>query len=261
MFRNCLTIWKREFREYFYTPLAYVFTGLFTLIVGILFYLLILQYKAYAQASPFGQAPTIAIERVMEAFYGNVHVFLMIVIPFFSMRLFTSEARQNTFALLLTSPVSTLEITLAKFFSASGVVAMNIAITLIFPFFLFLFTDKSTGTGPDLGIIFTTYVGLFLVSMTYVAIGTFWSSITESQMIAVVITFFNIMAFWLLSLFAQGGEQGLLHFVSQQFSPTSHFGNLTKGLLEFKAIVYYLSMIGFYLFLTQRSLESRAWRA
>jgi ABC-2 type transport system permease protein len=261
MIRNCLIIWKREFREYFYTPLAFVFTGLFTLIVGILFAGFVNAYERYSAPTQWGTpGQTIPLERVMESFYGNVHVFLMIVIPFFTMRLFTSESRQNTFALLLTSPVSTWEITFAKFFSASGVVALNIATTLMFPAFLFLFTDKATGSGPDLGIVFTTYLGLFLVGMTYVAVGEFWSSVTDSQMIAVVVTFFNIFVFWLLSLFAQG-DTGAFQSIANQFSPNAHFGNLSKGLLELRGITYFLSMIGFYLFLTQRSLESRAWRA
>lgn len=261
MLRNCLIIWKREFREYFYTPMAYVFTGLFTLIVGILFAGFVNAYEKYSQPTQWGAMPqAIPIERVMESFYGNVHVFLMIVIPFFTMRLFTSEARQNTFALLMTSPISTTEITLAKFFSASGVVAMNVLVTLMFPIFLYFFTDKSTGTGPDFGIVCTTYLGLFFVGLTYVAIGTFWSSVTESQMIAVAVTFANIFAFWLLSIFTQG-DTGTLQAIAKQFSPTVHFGNLSKGLLEVRGVVYYLSVIGFYLFLTQRSLESRAWRA
>jgi ABC-2 type transport system permease protein len=260
MLRNCLTIWKREFREYTYTPLAFVFTGLFTLIVGILFAGFVVAYQKYSEPTQWGMVPqSIPIERVMESFYGNVHVFLMIVIPFFTMRLFTSEVRQNTFALLMTSPVSAWEITLAKFFSAGAMVLVNIVVTFMFPLFLFLFTDKATGTGPDLGILMTTYIGLTLVGLTYVAIGAFWSSVTESQMIAVVATFANIFVFWLLSIFTQG-DTGTVQAIAKQLSPTVHFGNLTKGLLEIRAIVYYFSVIGFYLFLTQRSLESRAWR-
>jgi ABC-2 type transport system permease protein len=260
-FKNISTMFKREFRAYFYTPLAYVFIGMFVFFMGIMFNSFLQNYLNYMQESAYQMGAQITIDRLAEAFYANMHVILMIMIPFFTMRLFTSESSQGTFSLLMTSPIRTIELVIAKFAGAATIVLIMLAMTVIFPIFLFAFSDKSAQSpGPDMGIVGATYLGLVLISFTYVAIGTFWSSITESQLIALVFTFFNIFFLWLLSLWAQstsGGVQATL----QQMAVNEQFMSFSRGTLELKSFVIFLSYIIFYLFLTNRSIESRAWRS
>lgn len=258
-FRNIWVMWKREMRGYFYTSLAYVFLGVFSLIMGVLFVAFLNSYLAYTQQSAMGMAPTITIDRLAEVFYGNMHVLLMFILPFFTMRLFTEESRQNTLALLLTSPVRISEIAIAKFKAAGTMLLLKLAVTLIFPLFLVLYSSKGNNSGPDAGIILGTYLGLILIGFVYLSIGLFWSSVTDSQFVALMMTFANIFGFWLLAVGAQG-TTGKIQEVMQFMAVNEHFSSFAKGTIEVQGIVYLLSLVVFFIFLTQRSLESRAWR-
>ena len=134
-FSTVITIWKREIKGYFYTPLAYVFIGMFSLLMGVMFSSFLKTYMDFTMKSAFGIAPSVTIDRLAEAFYMNMHVILMFILPFFTMRLFTEESRQNTLVLLMTSPVRTWELTLAKFFAGATMLALQLAVTIIFPAF------------------------------------------------------------------------------------------------------------------------------
>lgn len=258
--KNIGVMWKREMKGYFYTPLAYVFIGMFSLLMGVMFASFLQTYMDYTARSAFGMAPTITIDRLAEAFYANMHVILMFVLPFFTMRLFTEESRQNTMALLMTSPIRTWELTLAKFFAGGSMLAINLFITMLFPIYLILFSAPGPNGGPDLGVIASTYLGLFLAGLTYIGFGIFWSSVTESQLVAVVLAFATNFSFWLLSLWAQGAT-GMAQPILKHMAINEQFMTFAKGTLELKSIVYFLSIIFLSLFLTNRSLESRSWRA
>ena len=256
--RNIFVILKREIKGYFYTPLAWVFIGMFSILMGFMFASFLYSYMEYTARSQFGMAPAVTIDRLSEAFYGNMHVILMFVLPFFTMRLFTEEMRQNTFALLMTSPIKTWELTIAKFLAGGTMLLLNLLVTLIFPVFLVLYSAAGANQGPDLGIIFTTYIGLFFVGLAYIGFGLFWSSVTESQLIAVVLTFATNFTFWLLSLWAQGGNS-FFHQVLKHMAINDQFMTFSKGNLQLDAVVYFLSIIFFALFLTNRSLEAKSW--
>jgi ABC-2 type transport system permease protein len=257
---NVFNIWKRELKGYFYTPLAYVFVGMFSLLMGIMFSSFLQTYMDYTMRSSLGMAPTVTIDRLAEAFYANMHVILMFILPFFTMRLFTEESRQNTLVLLLTSPVRTWEITLAKFFAAGTMLFMQLAVTVIFPVFLVLYSSPGPNGGPDLGIIGATYLGLLLAGLAYIAFGLFWSSVTDSQLVAVVMSFATNFGFWLLALWGQGSS-GTLQTVLKYLAINEQFMVFAKGTLELRASVYFVSIIGLALFLTNRSLDSRSWRS
>jgi ABC-2 type transport system permease protein len=255
------TIFLKEFRSYFYTPLAYVFIGMFVLFMGLVFTSFLQSYIQYTQQSQFGMGQQVTIDRLAEAFYSQTHVLLLIMVPFFTMRLFTSETQQNTLALLMTSPVKTTQLVLAKFSGAASIVLIMLAMTLVFPFFLFIFSQEGAqSAGPDLGIVIATYVGLLLISFTYVAIGTFWSSVTDSQMIALVFTFFTVFGLTLISIWAES-TTGALQAMIKQMSVSEQFTSFAKGNIELKSVVMFLSYIFFFLFLSNRSIESRAWRS
>ncbi len=235
-FRNIGVIWKREMKGYFYTPLAYVFIGMFSLLMGIMFASFLQTYISYTQQSMMGMAPAITIDRLSEAFYGNMHVILMFVLPFFTMRLFTEESRQNTMALLMTSPIRTWELTLAKFFAAASMLLIMLLVSFVFPGFLIKFSSPGPNGGPDLGVIATTYLGLIFASFSYIAFGLFWSSVTESQLVAVVCSFATNFGFWLLSLWAQGSS-GPMQPVLKHMAINEQFQGFAKGTVESQAIV------------------------
>lgn len=258
---NIITIWKRDVKGYFYTPLAYIFVGIFSILIGLMMRSFLNLYDQFTKAAMFGSQQDITIDKLAEAFYSNVHLFLVFIIPFFTMRLITEESRHNTLALLLTSPVKTWEITWGKFFSGMTMLLAMLAVTVIFPIFLVAFSEPGQGAGPDVGVILATYLGLILAGSVYVAIGLFWSSMTNSQMIAVLFTFAtNLVFFWLLALAAQSSS-GTSQEIFKYLASSDQFQTFTKGVLELKAFAYFISLIAFFLYLTKQSIESRAWRS
>ena len=137
---------------------------------------------------------------------------------------------------------------------------LQLAVTLIFPLFLIIYSAPGPNAGPDLGVIFSTYIGLLLAGFSYIAFGLFWSSVTESQLVAVVMSFATNFGFWLLALLGQGGS-GTLQTVLKHMAINEQFMIFAKGTIELRSVVYFLSLILLALFLTNRSLESRAWRS
>lgn len=258
MLDSILTIWKREIKGYFYTSLAYVFLGIFSFLMGLMFVFFLNAYLLYTKQSMWGASDVITIDRLAEVFYANMNIILMFILPFFTMRLLSEESRQNTLTLLLTSPVRVWDIVLAKFSAALSILVIMLAMTFVFPIFLTIY--KATGSaGPDWGVVGTTYFGFLLVGAAYIAIGLFWSSITESQLIAVVMTFASNFILWLISVGA-GSATGWKKSFLQHISINEQFSPFLKGTFETSAFVYMISLIFFALFLTQRSLDSRAWR-
>ena len=160
--------------------------------------------------------------------------------------------------MLLTSPIRNIEIVLGKFFAGFTILALMLALTLIFPIFLTLYSQG--GTGPDPGVIFTTYLGLLLVGGFYVAIGLFWSSVSSSPLIAVMLTFATLFGFWLVSFAAQSSA-GTVQAILNQIAVVEQFNGMMKGILEAKTLAFFFSGIFLALFFTHRSVESYSWRA
>src|SRR5438876_1156892 len=129
-FSNIGKIWKKEVKSYFYTPLAYIFIGAFSFVVGVMFLLFLRAYHYYEQTQMAMGGEAITIDRFSEALYGNVNMLLLFVLPFFTMGLFTDELKKGTLVLLLTSPIRNWEIVLGKFFAAMTVLAVMLGLTL-----------------------------------------------------------------------------------------------------------------------------------
>lgn len=258
--KNTITILKRDVKGFFYTPLAYIFVGIFNILIGLMLRSFLLRYDQLTKAAMYGGQQDITIGKLAEAFYSNTHMFLVFIIPFFTMRLMTEESRQNTLPLLMTSPIKTWEITMGKFLSGMTMLGAMLTVTLIFPIFMLAFATPGQ-PGPDLGVILTTYVGLILAGAAYVAVGLFWSSMTSSQMIAVLFTFAtNLTFFWLIANAAQASS-GASQEVFSYLASSMQFQTFLNGVLELKAFVYFASVIIFFLYLTKQSIESRAWRS
>ena len=202
----------------------------------------------------------ITIDKFGEALYGNVNMILLFVIPFFTMGLFTDELKKNTLVLLLTSPIRHWEIVLGKFFSAMTILAIMLALTLIFPLFLGFYSHGGWVNGPDLGVVASTYLGLLLIGGLYISVGLFWSSVSTSQLVAVMLTFANLFGFWLVSFAAQSSEGGMKTFLGH-VAVMEQFTGLMQGSLELQTLAFFFSGIFLALFLTQQSVESYSWRA
>ncbi|MCL4558831.1 MAG: ABC transporter permease [Deltaproteobacteria bacterium] len=255
--RKIWSIIKKELVSYFASPIAYVILGIFTLLGGYFFYVRIqlynyvsLQYMRYQ-----GYITSLNInDYIVKPMFANLAVILLLLIPIVTMKSFAEEKRNGTKELVMTSPVTLTDILIGKFVSACIVFVTMLVFTTSIPIFLIIYGE------PDKGIILTTYLGMFLMGSTMIAIGMFASSITENQIVAAVITFGLLLLFWAIGWVSHGVSPGLSTFLSYLSLIDIHFQDMIKGIIDTRDIVYYLSGIFFFLFLTHRVLESERWR-
>lgn len=246
-----LLIARKDLRSYFYSPIAYIVIAMFLLITGWMFSNLFSFYAQNVQqfsALNFGQKPNLS-EGVIRPLFGNMNVVLLFIAPFITMRLLAEERKDHTVELLLTAPLKAIHITLGKFLAGVGLIAVLLALTLVYAIIL-----QFTAT-PDWGVLFTCYLGILLVAATYVAVGLFWSSRTENQIVAAVLTFGTLLFFWLISWSAHRAGP-IWSEVLTYLSLIGHYTNFAQGLLDTTDLLFYLSFTGFALFLTNLSVDS-----
>jgi ABC-2 type transport system permease protein len=247
---------SKEFKSYFYSPIAYVLIAFFTFLSGYMFFNICKAYMIQMLMSaryPWFAERLNLTDFIIRPLYGNLSVILMLLVPIMTMRLFAEEKRQGTSELLYTSPISSMEITVGKFLSAFLLFLVMIAFTLPFPIILLKYGN------PEKGVIISTYLGLILMGASFISLGTFASAITENQVIAAVVSFSMLLIFWLIGWASQAaGEIGEKVFSYLSFF--EHFNNFTKGLIDTRDITYYLSFTIFGVFLTYMTIESSRWR-
>jgi ABC-2 type transport system permease protein len=200
----------------------------------------------------FGQNLNV-IENVMRPLFTNMSVVLLFFIPMLTMRLFAEEKRSGTIELLLTYPVRDGEVLAGKYLASLALFALLLALTLLYPGLVAYFTKVEWGP------ILSGYLGLLLTGAVFLAVGVLVSSMTENQIVAGFGTFGILLAFWIVGWgaeFAGGNLRGVLQYLSIG----DHLDGFTRGLIDTKDLVYYVSGVGLALFLTLRSLDSKRWK-
>jgi ABC-2 type transport system permease protein len=223
----------RELRGYFATPLAYVFIVIFLMLMGVFtFYLGGFYERGQADLAPF----------------FSFHPWLyLILVPAISMRLWAEERKSGSIELLMTLPVTMLEAVLGKFLAAWGFTAVALALT--FPIWV---TVNYLGE-PDNGVIFAAYVGSLLMAGAFLAIGACISAANRNQVVAFIITIVICFVFLLsgfplvLNFFSGWAPQGVIDAIAS-LSFLTHFNSLSKGVLDLRDIVYFLLVIGAWLY-------------
>ncbi|MBV9266154.1 MAG: ABC transporter permease subunit [Acidobacteriaceae bacterium] len=193
-------------------------------------------------------------EQVIAPLFSNIAVISLFLIPLISMRLFAEEKRQGTIELLVTSPVTDLEIILGKWLSAVIMFGALMVVLLADYSFLFLYGN------PDWKPVLTGLFGVILQAACLLALGTFISTLTKNQIVAGAVGFALALVLWILNWTTSFGNSDAVQFLNY-LSVVSHLDSFTRGVVDSKDILYYLSMIFLGLFLTSRSLESLRWRA
>jgi ABC-2 type transport system permease protein len=251
-----LPVFKKEMRLYFGSPVAYVVFTFFLLISGWFFSQIFLFYSDASMRSfmqpQFGQNLDV-IENVMRPLFTNMSVVLLFFMPMLTMRLFAEETKSGTIELLLTYPVRDGEVLAGKFLAALALYGILLALTLLYPGLVASFTRVEWGP------IFSGYLGLVLTGAVFLAIGVLVSSMTENQIVAGFGTFGVLLAFWVVGWGADFAG-GNLRSVLQYLSIGDHLDSFTRGLIDTKDLVYYLSGVALALFLALRSLESKRWK-
>lgn len=230
-------IFKKELKGYFLSPIGYIFVGVFMVLAAIFF---ISGPIAYGVAD-------------IRPLFSNINIICLFLVSVLTMRLLAEEKNKKTDQLLLTAPVSITEIVLGKYFAAMGVFGITILFSLIFPIILFAFGK------PSFGEILGSYIGFILLWGAFISIGIFISSLTENQMISAVSTFGVLLLINFIDWIAGGFGNETVAMVIQWFSLLGRFNEFQSGILNIANIIYYLSFIFVFLFLTVRTIEKRRY--
>ena len=227
------TLFKREFRGYFATPIAYVFLAIFVFLSGV-FTFYIGNYFSRGQAD-------------LQSFFTFHPWLYLVLIPALAMRLWAEERRGGTIELLLTLPITTTQAVIGKFLAAWAFTGLALAMT--FPMWL---SVNYLGE-PDNGIILAAYLGSFLMAGAFLAIGSCISALTKNQVISFVISAVVGLIFILsgyplvLDFFSGWAPEQLVEAISS-FSFLTHFQTISKGVIDLRDLIYFVSLIAFWLF-------------
>jgi ABC-2 type transport system permease protein len=254
--RNTLAIAHKELRSYFTSPIGYVVLGFFAFLYG-WFYVTMLNYfmRQSMQMGQFGGGgEAVNVNQVMlRPLLQNVTILLLFLMPMITMRSYSEEKRSGTIELLLTSPLKDIEIILGKFLGALALWGLALCISLIHIVILYRFG------APEWKPIVTAYLGLLLMGGCFISLGLLISSFTSNQIVAGMATFGVFLMLWIVNWL--GSFSGpTINKITQYLSIVDHFDDFAKGVIDTSHLVYYLSFIGFGLFLTARSVDSERWR-
>lgn len=236
--RNILTIAWKETKLYFGTPTAYIVGAVFLSLSGYFF--------VQSISTPFAEAT------IRGWIVPSLSVFVLWS-PIVTMRLFAEEQKLGTMELLLTAPLRDYEIVIGKFLGSMTILLGTVSLTLYYVLLLFIFAD------PDPILILTGYFGVILFGAATLSAGLFASSLTNNQIVAAIV---SIGALLLLFVADQAAVNfsGVTRQVLTEISITAHFNDFVRGVVDLHHVIYYISFVVFFLFVTIRSIESRRWR-
>ena len=237
--RNTLAIAGREVQAYFVSPIAYVVTAAFLIIMSIFF--------AWYISDPRGVVAT------MQYMFGPMTTLFLFMVPMLTMRLLAEEQRSGTIELLLTSPVRDWEVVLGKYLASIALILVILGLTLYYPFVMSRFGN------PDIGPILSGYLGLFLLAAALASLGLLASSLTQNQIVAVIIGLSLGIFFWISESIADFAGTPLAGIFSA-ISLRPYFPDFAMGIIDTRNVIFYLTFVAIALFLTIRSVESRRWR-
>lgn len=230
-------IFKRELKAYFTSPLGYVFLAIFYAFSGLFFYIFSLSVGSTDISSVFLM----------------MFIVLMVFVPLLTMRLLSEDKKQKTDQLILTAPVSLLSIVIGKFLAAYAIFAIGVAVMPVYGFVMSTFATVSWLP------IWGNTVGLLLLGGIFVSIGLFISSLTENQMIAAIGGFFINLMILLMNTLKSALPNGFLQDVLSSISVYSRYSEITSGIFSLSSLIFFVSVIFIFLFLTVRVLEKRRW--
>lgn len=266
--RHLGAIAGRELGAYFRSPVAYGVLVLFSLLSGFFFVAQVVQFDGLVQSIPFYEqfyqqpdfGEQINLNDNFIAEYLGVHwILLLFLVPGLTMNLFAGERQHHTDELLLTSPLSILEIVLGKYLATALMVTLLGAVVALLTGITFWFGNPP----PEFAKTAAGLLGLWLLALSYAAFGTFTSALTRSPILAFLLCFLVLLMLALASFFAAGageGGGGALLALLRWLSTEHHFGQMRQGLLSTTALAHFVFFIAASLLLAKTAVESVRWR-
>ena len=260
--KTVLAIFQKEMRAYFVSPIAYVVLTVFLVISGYFFYNILsifiersmfamMQSQQYGGPPPSIDVPAL----VTRNFFGVTSTVILFMLPMITMAALADEKRRGTMELLMTSPITNLQIVAGKFLASLAFFVFMLVPTMLYMGLVVIYSTPRMGVGP----VLSGYLGLLLLGGALIALGLFISSLTENQIVAATITFGAFLILWVIDLAGRSGGTALQEVLSY-LSVLNHFEDFAKGVIVTSSLIIYSSLIFFGLFLTYRSVESVRWR-
>jgi len=254
--KNMWSITKKELGLYFGSPVGYVVFAIFLFIWGYFFTGILRWFNDQGlqmAQNPYYYQQLNINQVVFSSTFHNITIFFLLLLPALTMRLFAEEKKLGTEELLYTSPLTSAQILLGKYLASLIMLAIMLALTGVSSLITFIYGN------PELAPLLVGYLGLFLIGAAFMAVGLFFSSLTENQVVAVILAMGTNLLIYILSWSAYSAS-GLRASVFNYLSFLQHFDELVRGILDTRDIVYFLSFSFFWLFLTHSWIQSRRWR-
>lgn len=252
-----LALYRRELAYYFQSPVAYAVIAVFLFLCGYFFYNLLGYFNLVSiqtMQNPLQARMLSLTASVLAPLFGNMSTILLLILPLLTMRLFTEERRSGSAELLFTYPVSDASVIAGKFLAAVTLLAVMLAMTTPYVGLLALFAT------PEPGPVISGYLGLLLMGIAFVAMGTFFSALSDSQLVAGAMTFGCGLLFlvigWITPFVSPAAGA-----VLDQLSVIRHLESFSVGVIDTNDLVFYLNLTAFFLFLCARVLDSARWRS
>jgi len=251
--RNIFAIAHKELRSYFASPIASIVLGFFALLFGYFFYALLSFFERQSAGMGMGPSAMNINQMLIGPLFMNATVITLFVLPMITMRTYSEEKRSGTIELLLTSPLTDLQIILGKFLGAMGLYASMLAVTLVHMAVLFYYGE------PEWRPVATAYLGLLLLGGCFISVGLLISSLTKNQIVAGMVTFAVFLLLWVINWIGNSAGPTAQAILSH-LSIIEHFQDFSMGVIDTKRLVYYVSFMMFGLFLTAKSVDIERWR-
>ena len=259
--RNALAVYIREVRSYFVSPIFYILAFVFMVVVGNVFKDSFFAFatetmRSLRMAQNYkAPIPMLSVTMVARQMFSYINFLFLLIVPLLTMRLYAEEKKNGTMELLMTSPITTVQVLMGKFFSALTIYTLMLALTITFNIIMMV----ESGGKLDWGTVWSSYLGSILLGGAIISLGMFFSSLTENQIVAAATTIATIMGFWLLIQTSRFLEPPLGDIV-RYLSFSDHIDYFTMGFISVKHIAYFISVTVFGLFLTGITVESARWR-
>jgi ABC-2 type transport system permease protein len=241
------TLFLKEINDFLNSLIGYIVMIVFLLMTGLFLWVFPLEFNIL----DFGYAS-------LDGLFVIAPFVFLFLIPAITMRSFADEKKTGTLELLMTQPLKDIQVILAKYFAGVVLVIISLLPTLVYYFSVY-----QLGMPPgnlDSGSIWGSYAGLFFLGASFVAVGIFASSLTDNQIVsfilAVVICFFLYMGFEFIYTFLVSGKAGLM---IQSLGLNAHYTSMSRGVIDTRDLIYFISVTAIFILLTKLSLETRKW--
>jgi ABC-2 type transport system permease protein len=257
LINNVLAIYRKELRGYFKAPLAFVIAGIFWLLAGLFFAFIVLsvveetaKFDLLQRQLNEPSAPVDVPSAILQSFLGVMGSLALVILPILSMGLYAEERKRGTLELLATSPITNWTVALGKLMAV-----LTFFITLLLPIVVLESITFGSASPPlPLKLLLASHLGLVLLAAAILSLGLFISSLTDSVILAAILTFAIILVLWILDLLGEslGGPLGS---VLNHLSLLKHYSTLSQGVIDSSSIILFVSYILLGLFLTAQSID------